>query len=172
MMHIITILRIIVCFQRRHKGAFDWWFQCLLWQRQKKRVIPEHTRLYWAKRQRLHGRYPVAESWRGPGGDCCKTALQDGLQYIRCTLLFLVFPSTKQSYTGQNAPCVWQILAAARSEGWHLPDKIMIIMCILRSYTNIYHRKNIKKASTCQIPKKSDNLKSQETREVNCNILE
>jgi hypothetical protein len=35
------------------------------------------------------------------------------------------------NYTERNAPCVWPILAAARSEGWHLPDKISIIMCII-----------------------------------------
>ena len=65
-MHIITILRIIVCFQRRHKGAFE-----------------------------------------GIGSSvCCSRG---------------------------KMPCLMPpaFLAAARSEGWHLPEKLIIIMCII-----------------------------------------
>jgi hypothetical protein len=53
------------------------WTLCQLAMWLRKGVKPVHTKLNLATPRRPHGRDPAAESGRGPGGDCHKTASQE-----------------------------------------------------------------------------------------------
>ncbi len=66
--------RMFPALTRMHIQTF--WTRCrfVMWQR--KGVKPVHTKLNLTTPRRLHGRHPAAESWRGPGDDCHKTASQ------------------------------------------------------------------------------------------------
>ena len=137
-MHLIAILRIIVCFQRRHKGTFEGLGSSVCRSRGRKKEqypsIPDCTgrndkgsmvNTRWPNHDEVQAVTAVNLAQNGFAGN--------GLQTCSISVAHLCFwcVPAPNNYTGHYAPCVWPILAAARSEGWHLPEKISIIMCIM-----------------------------------------
>ncbi len=82
------------------------WTRCqfVIWLR--KGAKPVHTKLNLATPRRLSGRDPAAESLRGPGGDCHKTASQEAgcskPAAHHCTWC----DQAPNSCTVRNGPCV------------------------------------------------------------------
>jgi hypothetical protein len=136
-MYIITILRItgIVCFQRRRKGTLEGLEPSVCCSRGRKKEqcpsIPDCTGrndkgsmvdTRWPNHDEVQAVTAVKRLRRK------RVAVYPLHTFVEVCSWCVPAPN---NYTGRNAPCVWPILAAARSEGWHLPDKIIIIMCTI-----------------------------------------
>ncbi len=68
---------------RVHSQTF--WTRCrfVMWLRRGAKPMHTIPNLATPRLGRLHGRDPAAQSWRGPGGDCLKTASQETAQFNR-----------------------------------------------------------------------------------------
>ncbi len=98
-MHIITILRIIVCFERRHKGAFEGIGSSVCCSRGRKKE--QYPSIRDCTGRNVKGSM-VDTRWPNHDEVQAVTAVKgfagNELQYIRCKPFFLVCPSTKQLY--------------------------------------------------------------------------
>jgi hypothetical protein len=123
--HIITIFRIIICFQGWYEGTIEGLGSSVGHSRSREQQqytsIPDRIR----QDNESYYRYPAALSswWLGPIDDCHRTFSQK----TDCSIL-AAHPCTwcvqsPDNWTEQNAPCVGPILAVPMFLGEHRPEK-------------------------------------------------